>query len=60
LSRRQWCRPTFALATPASTVVPSTDSDRDWLTYAAMSVAIAALGLAGFSELRRRSERAGT
>ncbi len=46
-----------ARATPVPGPVPAPDSGPDGLTYAAMSVALAALGLAGFSEWRRRVER---
>jgi hypothetical protein len=46
-----------ARATPVPAAVLAADSGSDWLTYLAMGVALTALGLAGFSEWRRRAER---
>ena len=43
--------------TQVPVILSRSDRDLDWLTFLAMGVAIAALGLAGFSEWRRRSER---
>ena len=47
-------QPTQAPAAP-----PRGDGNADWLTFMSMGIAVAALGLAGFSDWRRRSERRG-
>lgn len=46
-----------ARATPAPIPAAGEESGAGWLSYASVAVAVAAVGVAGFSHLRRRAER---